>query len=189
MIGSIHVDERLAREAVLQLGSGRIEFQFPPKIPSDSRRGTWDEGELRGFEPISTFKTSGPREITLEYTYIVDGAIWTTTKVAEQVKKIRGYFAQVRNAKDEHRNLIVKFKMFLHGGEQPISARLSNINIRHSETYIVPCVGGSPDVSKAFPLRTDISLDLRIWTEGFKGDDGKIVSLTGLDQFEPPEWY
>ena len=61
-----------------------VKFQFPPRILSDNRKGSWKEGDLRGTEPVSVFQTSGPREISLSWCYLVDGSKdFTTEKIAE----------------------------------------------------------------------------------------------------------
>lgn len=212
------LDERLARSAILRLsglpnfnlvgpgggiigGGGvealqkRIEFQFPPKITSDNRKGTWDEGELRGIEPVAVFRTSGPREITLTWTYIVTGGQWTVQRITDNVHAIRGYFALVRN-RNINRNLVVEFQLWQYGGKVT-SFRIKSIDVKHSETLVTPCVGKVGDVSQAYPLRTDITVELRLWTQGSsigtQGADTKVTDLVqplrGLATFEDPLWY
>ncbi len=180
-----------------------IWFQFPPKITNDGRKGKWEEGELPGTEPIAVFETSGSREITLTWTYIVDNSShpglpkWNSDTVAEMVKRIRGYFARVRNGADQ-RALIVRFKMWNHGDDQLMTCRVKNIDVKHSDTIVAPCINGKIKTQKAFPLRTDISIELRIWTEGGPVDDKnaalaalaeKTVDLKGLVSAERPGWY
>ena len=68
-------DFLLAEECELELPDGElVNFQFPPRILSDNRKGNWNEGDLRGEEPVAVFKNSGPREMTMSWTYIVYGA-------------------------------------------------------------------------------------------------------------------
>jgi hypothetical protein len=172
----------------LQLGAAsgnthEVLFQFPPRILSDNRKGSWKEGDLRGKEPVAVFKTSGPREISLSWTYIVDGQDFTTAVIAEEVHAIRGYFAQVRDKKARARNLIVMFKYILFGGQQPMSARIKSIDVKHGDTII--CPPGEPEQS--FPLRTDITIDLRLWTKG--GDEEATQDLADLKEKLTPEWY
>ena len=174
-------DRDLASSIQLQLQSGRIKFQLPPKVNSDSRRGTWAEGELRGTEPFAAFSTSGPREISLAWTYVVDGGAWTGAKIAEQVRAIRGYFAQVR-AVGETRNLVVKFKMWKLGGDEPISCRIVDIDVKPSDTI----VGTGDD---AYPLKTDIVIGLRLWTKGAAAGAEKVQNINQLNDTETPDWY
>lgn len=177
-------DRELARAVVFRFADGdTVEFQFPPKINSDNRKGSWKEGELRGTEPVANFKTSGPREITLTWTYIVDGRQWTTQKISEQVKLVRGYFARVRE-RDRARNLVVKFQMWCLGGKDEMSARIKNIDVKHGDTIICP----NGDVECAYPLRTDITVDLRLWTKGGIGDE-KTQNISGTKDKLTPDWF
>lgn len=182
-------DIALREQCFLQLGAAsgnthEVLFQFPPRILSDNRKGSWKEGDLRGKEPVSVFKTSGPREMTLSWTYIVDGQDFTTAVIAEQVHAIRGYFAQVRDKKARARNLIVMFKYVLYGNPtQPMSARIKSIDVKHGDTFIIP----EGNVEQSFPLRTDISVELRLWTKG--GDEEATQDLQDLRDKLTPEWY
>src|SRR6185295_15587596 len=94
------VDRSLSEKVTLRfVGGGKVNFQFPPRITSDGRKGNWNERDLQGTEPVAVFRTSGPREISLVWTYVVtdsSGSGWTTSKIAEEVRKVRGYFARVR---------------------------------------------------------------------------------------------
>lgn len=156
-----------------------IEFQFPPVINSDNRKGNWIETDQPGKEPSASFKTSGAREITLKWTYIVDAVNkgWTTSKIANQVHTIRGYFATVRQTSD-HRKLLVLFRYGLFGGEESTSARIRSIDVKHGDTMIIP--PGKPE--NAFPLRTDVTIDLRLWNKA------ETFAFTGLIDITP-EWY
>jgi len=167
-----------------------VKFQFPPRILSDNRKGSWKEGELRGTEPVAVFATSGPREITLSWTYIVTNNDtgttargFSTSVIARQVKLVRGYFAAVRARKEGARNLIVVFQYGLFGGTKKITARIKSIDVKHGDTIIIP--GG--DAKKAFPLRTDITVDLRLWTKGAPTEG--IQDIQGLTTHATPEWF
>lgn len=170
----VFIDERGARELKLQ-------FQFPPKISSDNRKGEWEEGQLQGTEPNATFKTSGPRELTLNVTYIVDGGLWTTTAIAEEVRKLRGYFARVRKPGYD-RNLVVLLHLWKIGGKDPMSFRIKGVDVKHSDTIVSPSGRGKD----AYPLRTDINIDLRLWTEG---GPQATQTLPKLVKDEVPDWY
>jgi len=196
-----------------QSGSGKsMEFQFPPRITSDGRKGSWEEGELRGVEPIAVFKTSGAREISLKWTYIVDGGKWTAERVSNNVKKLRGYFAQLKGEGGQpvagsRAALIVKFKMWRHGDPRDyMTARIKAIDVKHGETLVCDTVDGRRTGSGAasgrgagrktfsdaiFPLRTDITVDLRLWSQGSaaKSGDKPHQDLKGLLPSTPPLWY
>ncbi len=189
MVEYTPIDKKLSDDVWLVFTSeilkkNYIEFQFPPTIPSDGRKGSWDEGEMRGYEPIATYKTSGPREFSVNYTYIVDGGEWTTKRISDNIHRIRGYFAQVRNGGDQ-RNLVVQFRMWGFGGDL-ISCRIKGVDVKHSDTIVVP--DGDPKL--AYPLRSDVSVEMRLWTKGVGNNaDKPVQDLQGLHDNEPPEWY
>lgn len=162
----------------------KVKFQFPPKILSDNRKGSWKEGDQRGTEPVATFKLSGSREISLSWTYIVDGKDFTPETIAAQIKLVRGYFAGTRDVKARERNLIVKFRYILYGDTKDISARIKSIDVKHSDTIITSSTG----INNSFPLRTDITVELRLWTQGGPAKE-KTQKLEGLYDFAPPKWY
>lgn len=203
------IDRALCEAAFLEFntqvfGSYYVWFQFPPKMTSDSRKGKWEEGELRGYEPVSVFSTSGPREMSLQFTYIVAGGEWTSQRISDNVHRLRGYFAQVRNSAAA-RNLVVRFRLWKLGGSTPISCRIKSIDVKHSDTIVVP----NGDVTKAYPLRTDVTLELALWTQGLPSNrpnnrpgvaataanaavanpNQAVANLSGLDPAESPEWY
>lgn len=188
MMRYLPVDVALRETAFMQFVGGNIgnlistiEFQFPPKITSDNRKGDWEEGEQPGTEPIAAYKKSGAREITFTTTYVVDGGIWTTTKIATIVKSLRGYFARARLLSD-HRNLIVMFKMWGFGGQNPMSCRFKDIDVKYSDAVVAPC--GRPN--EAFALKTDITISLRLWT---RGGAEQTQNLVGLRPDEEVNWY
>jgi len=189
-----------------QSGSGKsMEFQFPPKITSDGRKGSWEEGELRGVEPISVFKTSGAREISIKWTYIVDGGKWTAERVSNNVKKLRGYFAQLKGeggnpTPGDRKALVVKFKMWRHGDPRDhMTARIKAIDVKHGETIVSDNAdgrrgasgGGGGGSDSIFPLRTDITVDLRLWSHGSSAafGEGPHQRLLALLPSTPPLWY
>lgn len=151
-------------------GGSMIKFQFPPKILSDNRKGTWDEGDLRGVEPLAVFSTSGPREFALQWTYIVEGVNgvgggWTIEQITENVNRVRGYFANLLPANGRTSSLIVDFKFPAITGEEPWTCRIKGIDVKHSDNLI-----GDPEF--CYPLRTDIVVDMRLWTKVTKGTEG-----------------
>lgn len=176
-----------------------IEFQFPPKVLTDGRKAAWEEGDQVGTEPIATFSTSGPREISLSWVYVVDSFeansdAWSIDRITRNIRTLRGYFASVRDrgeAGTVRANLVVMFHMWCIGGDNPISARLRGVDVRYGDTMVFPPQGGLSD--RAFPLRTDITVDLRVWTRGAGVEEHRrefgIQDIPGLSDTEPPSWY
>ena len=165
-----------------------LEFQFPPKITSDGRKGTWKEGELPGTEPVAAFATSSAREIALSAVYIIGTDGWSVEDVHAQIRMARGYFARVRSRDNVRAQLICKMKLWHIGGPDFMTCRLVNVGVKYSDTIV-----GSG--KNAFPLRTDLTLDIRLWTEGSVAPDGysrpkdAVVEIPGLKSAEEPLWY
>lgn len=159
-----------------------IEFQFPPRFPSDSRKGNWTEGNLRGVEPYSVFETSGARIISMTWFYIIDGNFWTGEKIHNNLLALRGYFAKIKNLGSDRDNLVVELKMWGQGGKDTITARINSVDVKHGDTLI-----GVGDT--AFPLRTDVALDLRLWTKTNEDGDEPKTDVPGLTVDLPQDWY
>ncbi len=183
------VDGALCKAAFLQFRNGeRVIFQFPPKLTNDGRKGDWQEGNKPGEEPIAAFEKSGPREMTLITTYIVDGGTWTTTAIAKQVRLIRGYFARVRERLQQN-DLVLLFQLWNFGGAKPISTRLKGVEVKHSDTIVVPCINNIPQSELAYALRTDITMDVRLWTTGTASDIEPPTQNINGQMKQPPEWF
>ncbi len=176
-----------------------VGFQFPPRIISDSKGGSWEERETRGDEPIAYFKTSKARAIRLEWTYIIgesggrfgpSGAskVWTNDMVRNMVSGLRGYFHRI-TASGKGDGLVVYFKMWNHGGQEEMTCRILQFDIAHSKSIVVP----DGDVDKAYPLRTNVSCDLRLWTKtgstgAASGSEDEKMNVEALKSMVPEQW-
>lgn len=177
-----------------------VEFQFPPKVLSDGRKGNWKENDMAGGEePVAVFKTSGPRELTLAWTYVVDSFdrmssdSWHIERITRNLRTLRGYFALVRGRNGDRDNLAIDFHMWCIGGTKPITGRIKSIDIKYGETMVFPpaTAPGMGLSDRAFPLRTDVTVDFRVWTKGLNPSREKMGAqdLKRLTDFEPPSWY
>lgn len=197
-------DRRVAESCYMRLSNfGIVEFQFPPKILSDNRRGTWLEPELPGTEPVANYKTSGAREISLSFTYVVDSHFtqqfgfqfvpqlgngqWSIDRIKEQTQKLRGYFTLIKLNNGDRKSMLVYFKYPFLTGKDDWTCRIKSVDVKHSETLV-----GEPN--NIFPLRTDIIVDLRMWTTGTtesKREVQAIQDFVGLSSEPKREdlWY
>lgn len=167
---------------ITSIARSAIPLQFPPKILSDNRKGNWNENnQVAGKEPVATIENTGPREFALLLTYIVDGdsqGTWTTDRISKITHRLRGYYALMRN-KGDARNLFVNFKYIGFGGSEPITCYIRGIDVKHGDTLMY-----SPsNPEQSFPLRTDVTLDMRIWVRS------DIQDVEGQTQQYLPEWF
>lgn len=120
----------------------QIQFQFPPRIKTDGKSGEWQETKtLMLSEPIAIFKNGNPRTFGLRWEYIVDGDTWTTERISNICKNLRGYFARTdrKYLKVADIGLYTVFmKLWLHGDAEKMSCRIENISFSHSDTIIIP---------------------------------------------------
>lgn len=161
--------------------ASQVKFQFPPHVPDDGRKVEWGEGNLQGIEPVAEYKTSGPRAFSLVYTYIVDGGKWTIPVIQAQLRLIRGYPARMRDQGNPDA-MIVKLKLWEIGGQSVVHARILNISIKHGDVLIAP--EAAP--RRPFPLKTDVTVDLRLWSKAGTKPQQEVV---GLNDIIPPDWY
>jgi hypothetical protein len=185
MSSLLPIDKNLSDSVVFVLGtknatdsasSGaagwKIEFQFPPKMTSDNRSGTWEEEELPGDQPMQFWKTSGARKMLLSWTYVVGAtADWHVWRVRSNIIKLRSYYSA---REDLSSNFIVQFKMWKFGGAERMSCRLGNIDVSYGKALCLPTTdqlaasGNShTDVIKyAHPVITNIKVSMQLWSKG-----------------------
>jgi len=168
-----------------------VLFQFPPKVTSDSRSGTWTETELPGDQPFSAWKTSGARKITLEWTYIIGATqAWDTEFVRKQILALRAYYT----AQEEYAGTyIVMLYLWKLGGPKPMSCRLGSIDITHGKALYVP----DGNLKLAHPVITNVKVGIQLWSKGnayrtFTSGNlltiDKKFDVKGLVDPIPPEW-
>ena len=174
-----------------------IHFQFPPKMTSDGRKSKWVEEELTDDEPTYAFEFSGPREMNLNFSYVVESSdiydpnAWTVQRITHYIRSLRGYPIAGKKAGSggdghAHENLIAYFKLWAIGGSHTQSIRIKAVDVKYGDSLIVP--EGDPHL--AFPLRADLSLNIGIWTPGMgeAGSDDHIERVRGLVPLLPV-WY
>ncbi len=170
-----------------------IEFQFPPKLRSDSRGGNWNEVDSSpiGGEPIATYRYAKPRQMSLDWTYIVTGGtngtgVWPATRIQQQLLVLRRYFVNAPpggQINGVFASLAVLVQIYGMGGVDPMSFRLETVSIKHGDT-LVGCG------ENAFHLRTDISCELRSWAIwGATNVGGIAVPISPGQRFMQPDWY
>jgi hypothetical protein len=150
-----------------------IKFQFPPRITSDSRTGTWIESEMPGDQAIAVYQTSAARKMTLEWTYIIgesggsdpDGSGWTGAEIKWNLSGLRSYYSQRFG---DGSAFIIRFLYGLHGDPgNYFTCRMTTIDFSHKGGLIITAGrGGQLDGTTAFPLRTDVKVAMQLWTLG-----------------------
>jgi hypothetical protein len=183
-----------------------IEFQFPFKVTSDSRKADWAKTETpKQSEPIVMYASSQAREFTLQWIYIYDGnekGDWGVERITTQIRRLRGYFQRVKFLKAS-REMVAYVQMYAIGGPKPISCRMMSVDVKYSDTMIwEPGVQIDRDVKgrhavndhdHAYPMKTEVTATFAVWTTGAGtlNDKKERVdqAVNGLVLAQPVEWY
>jgi hypothetical protein len=189
-----------------------LQFQYPPRVTSDSRKINWKtvDNVPGSNEPITQYSSSGPREITLAFSYInnklpwAGGGIWDHARISANLRLLRGYFHRVTIVTNKsQRDLAIWVKLWAIGGQKKwMTFRMVNLDIKYSETMIIEAnnvrINDAPSIlglnpvtipqlprartKTAFPFKTDVTMTIAHWTRGFAldGDDNPIRN-TGIN--------
>lgn len=161
----------------LELLGSKVEFQFPPRIPSDGRSGDWeDKPSAVGWEPAAFYRGAGARTITLEFDYIYDGRTWTADKITKQLRLCRGYYTAPAFDKGGGSQLVGKIKISKHGGNTPMSCRLTATDVKHA----------GPLIRGELYLKSTVTLTIKIW--GNANENKQIQPIQNILQISP-DWY
>ena len=180
------IDNKLISQVVLDM-RGEVEpwvvkFQFPPVLKSDNKGIDYEERSMFNVEPMAIFKGSKPRSITLKWVYIVTGSkhsnnyVWNCENIAKAVKRIRGFYYQTNNAfksKDQSIHFQCYDVIGLVTSTDGISFRSESIDISHSDTIV-------NDGTGVYPLKTEFSMKLKLWSNGEIREGGEIKEMIKL---------
>jgi hypothetical protein len=189
------IDKDLAESVQFRIGignqinqddpkEGKVSFQFPPKILSDSRSADWKgQGEgILGMEPFKVFTTAGERTFSLTWSYILDnkeGSQWDADRIKLETHRIRGYFSNIIGADPKTLGpnfLVVSFLYPLYTGPEFWTCRVTSVDVKYSDCLVVSAgrtrrtQSPSGRSSIVHPLRTDITADMRLWIYPRLGD-------------------
>jgi len=174
--------------------SGQIQFQFPPKVTSDNRRGQWKtDSDLAGDDKSVVVSIGSNREMSITWRYIVDGFRWNIDRITKNIRTIRSYYAIIKDKANNRDNLVVDFKLWAIGGKDPISGRLKSVDIKHGDTIVRDMNDNSESDIAAYPLITDVTVDFRVWTDDIKKESAAnsgqtLYAVNGLKPMTP-DWY
>jgi len=171
--------------------SNKIEFQFPPKVLSDTKSSNWEHEPFFTFEPVSIYVGSEPRAIQIQAEYIItNSGGWTVDKVINMTHRAKSYFYRgFKSAGSTNFNKlpVVFLTIYGHafGGNPKSSWRVMGINISHGEEIFSDPIGNK----LKFPIYTKIIWDLKLITKiGFNQKDAK-QDIEGLPLKPLFNWY
>jgi len=186
---------------MVAFGPNRIEFQFPPRVKSDSRTGEWtavavDGGKTNNAqmeEPLFTYQGGNPRKIQMEWDYLVtDGEInafnqgglaWTVDRITRNLTTLRRYAANVdQNVKQNavFDQLLIKLILYDIGGRESMSYRSDGVTISYDDGLFI----GN---DRTFPLKTTVAMTLYSWPIVGAQGKGSFVANGQVRTFA--DWY
>jgi len=175
-------DKKILDSAVFELyNKQKIEFQFPPKILSDSNQSVWFEVDVWSIEPARIHKGSNGRRIKMEWEYLASDPKFTSKKISNELRKLKSYFFEFGK---ERFNMIYPKIDVKYTEVIPVITpfRLRDLSITYSEELI--------NNNGWHPLHTKVSTDLELVTLVSNEEQGKegIVVNSGVANTQW-EWY
>jgi len=114
----------------LVLGKENVEFQFPPKILSDTNMSDWLEVSIWSYEPLRIHKGSAGRKVNMEWEYIATDNVFNAKKIYGEIHKLKTYFFGWKGG--NYPIVRVNYTLVL----QDVPFRLRNLNITHSPEIV-----------------------------------------------------
>lgn len=156
-----------------------VEFQFPPKITSDSKKINWVEKDLKGYEPLALFMGSSPRTINFEAQYVVYGN-WTVEKIRNQVLTLKSgaYFGDFNKAGASLANapyiMLRAYQIVDEARRDPPGVttstwRMLSLDIEYSRELVLAegseqAIPLRAKIDSAWPLHTKVNMSLALTT-------------------------
>jgi len=147
-----------------------IEFQFPPKIVSDSNAGLWLEVDIWGIEPLRIHKGSAGRKVEVEWEYIATDSIFTPAKINEQIKRLKSYFFEFK------RGVMPVVNVTLTKAIEPkVPFRIHDVAITHGPEIIKN--------GEYYPLYTKVAMAMSLATTVSVSGGRSIGSFASSDNY------
>lgn len=157
-----------------------IEFQFAPKITSDSNSSEWLTEDVWSIEPLNIHKGSSGRKISMEWEYVATDPNFTGTKIAGILRKLKTYFFEYDQPATWYPIVKVQYTEVI-----PILThfRLKDCQISHGPE--ITDQGG-----KLYHLYTKVSVKLELATNLANplSEGDPLIEIDPLKSVVP-EWY
>ena len=157
-----------------------IEFQFAPKITSESNSSKWIEVDSFAIEPIRLHKGASGRKVTIEWEYIAtDSNQWNGKTISENLRNLKSYNFKFKP--DFYPLVRVKY---MHVLPEITDFRMEDVNITYSPELVFS--GGD-----FYPLHTKVIVNLSLATSVNVKDLDAEQKKMAVQPLQPviPEWY
>lgn len=181
-------DQKLLESAELYITPSagkryKIDFQFPPKIISESNSATWKPDNVMGAQPINIHEGSSGRAMIVEWEYIATDNVFTPKNIAKMLQMLKSYFFEFDFGKVGSWMPVIIFNYSGVMSGNP-SFRVINTSITYGPEMIA-------QDGVFFPLHSIVNISMELATQGAgKGGTPATQSFARNLRREPkPEWY
>ncbi len=177
--GLTQFDQKLITKIsfVLNNNQGKIDFQFVPRITSESNNSLWHEENMAAIEPLKTVMSAGGRKINMEWEYLATDGVWDCARVGNTLRKLKSYFFEFKQK--PYPVAIIKYT---HVIPENINFRIADVNISYSNEIV--------ENNGFHPLHTKVVVSLEMATTINYPGTGKPGKLK-IEPLKPAvfNWY
>lgn len=174
-------DREIADEVVFKvLQDKQIDFQFPPKIISDTNSASFEEKDIWSIEFLRIHKGSVGRRIQFKWEYVATDSKFNGPFIARTLRDLKSYFFEFQRV--EYPVIEVDYTEIV---PTVTYFRLRDVNIQHGDELVRN--GGRP-----YPLHTKVSATLELATSlnhPEAGDNLDKVNVAPVNRPVDVRWY
>jgi hypothetical protein len=134
-----------------------VEFQFPPKIVSDSNSSDWLEVDIWSFETMKIHKGSSGRKVNMEWEYIATDRVFNAKKIQGEIHKLKSYFFEFNGT--DYPIVRINYTEIL----REVPMRLRDLSVSHGPEII--------NNNGLYPLYTKVAVTMDLATPLSKSGD------------------
>jgi hypothetical protein len=157
----------------------RIEFQFAPKIVSESNIAIFEEENQLSFHPLRLLAGMSGRQINMEWEYIATDKKFNAIKIASEIRKLKSYFYEfsklnpldVPIATIKYMEIIPVLTNFI----------IKDLSITYGQEII--------DNGNVYPLYTKVAVTLALMTNMANEDNPNAQYGPPLERLQAPSQF
>jgi len=155
----------------------QVNFQFPPKILTDTNNSSWMEIDVWSIEPLRIHTGSQGRRIGVEWEYISTDSTFTGKNIAENIRFLKRYFFEFKR---DYYPLV----WFKYGYAVPVETQF---RLRDLATSFGPEIVKTGD--DYYPLYAKVNVTLELATDNKSRDENTAKVKESPLRGVTPEWY
>jgi hypothetical protein len=171
--------EEASQQGGQQGGQGgyTVEFQFLPKIKSESNASRWKEEDIWGNDQLKIHQGSSSKKLTMEWEYVCTDSKWDAVKISTNCRNLKAYFY-------EFSDKVYPLAFITYGVVmKDMMCRVMSVDITYGDEVV--------DNGGVHPLHTKVAVGLEMAHNILNPNDkeGKGKLLTEPLQAVKFDWY